>query len=83
MSTSSTFAPCQAYTDLRSTDYCVVAFGIVLIISLLQWVVDGRKNFTGPRVSLDELSQGVTIGQAPLEPVEDYNEETKGKTALN
>jgi hypothetical protein len=26
----------------------VVAFGIVLIISTIQWFVDGRKNFAGP-----------------------------------
>ncbi|KAK2589683.1 hypothetical protein QQS21_012638 [Conoideocrella luteorostrata] len=34
------------------SDYCVVAFAIIIIISAFQWVVDGRKNFTGPRVNL-------------------------------
>jgi hypothetical protein len=33
-------------------DYCVVAFGIIIIISAIQWIVDGRKNFTGPRVDV-------------------------------
>jgi hypothetical protein len=33
-------------------DYCIVAFAIILSISIFQWIVDGRKNFTGPRVNL-------------------------------
>ncbi|KAB8068386.1 amino acid/polyamine transporter I [Aspergillus leporis] len=33
-----------------SFDYCIVAFAIIVIVSVVQWVVDGRKNFTGPRV---------------------------------
>ncbi|KAI7224277.1 hypothetical protein D0864_12556 [Hortaea werneckii] len=35
-------------------NYCIVAFGVVLIISVIQWFVDGRRNYTGPRVELDE-----------------------------
>lgn len=37
---------------LTGVDYCVVAFAIIVIISVVQWIVDGRKNFTGPRVNL-------------------------------
>ncbi|KAK0826559.1 hypothetical protein LTR03_017165 [Friedmanniomyces endolithicus] len=37
-----------------SMNYCIVAFGIVLMISMIQWFVDGRKNFTGPKVELDD-----------------------------
>lgn len=33
-------------------DYCIVAFAIIISISVFQWIVDGRKNFTGPRVNL-------------------------------
>jgi amino acid transporter len=36
-------------------NYCIVAFAIVVIISLIQWIVDGRKNYTGPKVDLEEL----------------------------
>lgn len=32
------------------SDYCIVAFAIIVIVSVVQWVVDGRKNFRGPRV---------------------------------
>jgi choline transport protein len=37
------------YGKLIILDYCVVAFGIILFISTFQWIIDGRKNFTGPR----------------------------------
>jgi choline transport protein len=37
-----------------SMNYCVVAFAIVLIISMIQWFVDGRKNFKGPKVEIDD-----------------------------
>lgn len=70
------------YTNLCS-DYCVVAFGIVLIISLLQWFIDGRKNFTGPRVDIDELSHGVTVGQAPLEQEDSSEDAREKKSAMN
>merc|ERR1712014_325981 len=35
-------------------NYCIVAFGVVLIISVIQWFVDGRRNYTGPKIELDE-----------------------------
>lgn len=59
--------PRKAFTDLNCADYCIVAFGIVLIISSIQWIVDGRKNFTGPRINLDDLANGVPIGEPPME----------------
>lgn len=41
-------------------DYCIVAFAIIIAVSLFQWVIDGRKNFTGPRVN---LVSGQVIGE--------------------
>jgi len=35
-----------------SPDYCIVAFFIVIVISVVQWFVDGRKNFKGPQIEL-------------------------------
>lgn len=35
-------------------NYCIVAFAIVFIISMIQWFVDGRKNYTGPKANLEE-----------------------------
>jgi choline transport protein len=45
-------------------NYCIVAFGIVLIISMIQWFVDGRKNFHGPKVELDD--QILTAVDSPV-----------------
>ena len=36
-------------------NYCIVVFFIVVMISLIQWMVDGRKNYRGPKVDLEEL----------------------------
>ncbi|KAH8690276.1 amino acid/polyamine transporter I [Talaromyces proteolyticus] len=44
--------------DGSSMNYCVVAFGIIVIISAVQWIIDGRKNFTGPRI--DVTLEGTT-----------------------
>lgn len=35
-------------------NYCIVAFGIIVLISTLQWIFDGRKNYVGPRVTVNE-----------------------------
>ncbi|PYH37220.1 amino acid permease [Aspergillus neoniger CBS 115656] len=45
------FPPDRPVTG-SSMNYCIVAFAIIVIVSVVQWVVDGRKNFTGPRVDL-------------------------------
>lgn len=46
--------------QLALIDYCIVAFAIIIAISLFQWIIDGRKNFTGPRVN---LVSGQVIGE--------------------
>lgn len=50
-------------------DYCVAAFGIILVISTFQWIIDGRKNFTGPRMDVDvavaEAVHEDTAGKGP------------------
>ena len=33
-------------------NYCIVAFFIVLVISVVQWIFDGSRNFKGPQVEL-------------------------------
>ncbi|KAK4612247.1 hypothetical protein CLAFUW4_13467 [Fulvia fulva] len=33
-------------------NYCIVAFAIILLISVVQWFTDGRKNYQGPRVTI-------------------------------
>jgi choline transport protein len=33
----------------ENMNYCSAAFGVIGLISVVTWVVDGRKNFTGPQ----------------------------------
>lgn len=42
-------------------NYCVVAFAIILIVSTIQWIVDGRKNFEGPRITIDESAHRASL----------------------
>jgi choline transport protein len=46
-------------------NYCIVAFAIVVIISITQWYVDGKKNYTGPKVDVDAMKNGEVVGLAP------------------
>ncbi|KAK5116433.1 hypothetical protein LTR62_007980 [Meristemomyces frigidus] len=57
------FPPALPVTG-SSMNYCVVAFGIVLLISMIQWFVDGRKNYKGPKVELDD--QVLTAVDSPV-----------------
>lgn len=52
----------------NSMNYCIVAFAIVVIISGIQWIVDGRKNYKGPQIDVDALMEGQVEGMAPGEP---------------
>ncbi|CAG8187996.1 unnamed protein product [Penicillium olsonii] len=45
------FPPSRTVTG-SSMNYCIAAFAVIIIISVFQWVVDGRKNFTGPRIDM-------------------------------
>ncbi|KAK0129987.1 hypothetical protein ONS96_000527 [Cadophora gregata f. sp. sojae] len=46
-------------------NYCGVVFSIILVISIVQWFVDGKKNFSGPRINLDNLQNGAVVGMDP------------------
>jgi uncharacterized membrane protein len=50
-----------------SMNYCVAAFGIIIVISTIQWFVDGRKNFTGPRNDMDILTGQLPAGHYPVD----------------
>ena len=43
-----------------------MVFFIILVISIVQWFVDGKKNFTGPRINVDVLQNGEVQGMAPV-----------------
>lgn len=46
-------------------NYCIVAFAVVLIVSIIQWFVDGRKNYSGPKLDMDAMKNGEVVGLAP------------------
>ena len=46
-------------------NYCIVAFAIVIIISISQWYVDGKKNYTGPKLDVDAMNNGEVVGLVP------------------
>ena len=46
------FAPVTA----QNMNYTSAAIGVIGLISLVTWIIDGRKNFTGPRVGSGEVS---------------------------
>jgi choline transport protein len=54
--------PPQKQVTGTTMNYCVVAFGIIMIVSALQWIFDGRKTYQGPRVTLEVIDQEIVPG---------------------
>ncbi|QSZ30165.1 hypothetical protein DSL72_004685 [Monilinia vaccinii-corymbosi] len=50
-----------------SMNYCVVAFLFVFVIALIQWFIDGKQNFTGPRIDVDGIIVGDESSGTPRE----------------
>jgi len=48
-------------------NYCIVAFGVILIISGGTWIFDGRKNYKGPVVGLQGMLHGAIDGLEGLD----------------
>ncbi|KAK7734304.1 polyamine transporter tpo5 [Cytospora paraplurivora] len=55
------FPPEQPVTP-SNMNYAIVAFGVVLIIAVVQWIVDGRKNYEGPDLDAEAMSKGIVEG---------------------
>ncbi len=51
----------------NNMNYCIVAFAIIIIISTIQWFVDGRKNYKGPHIDEAALKNAEVLGM----PVDD------------
>jgi choline transport protein len=60
------FPPALPVTG-SNMNYCVVAFAVVLMIATIQWFVDARKTFKGPKVVLLEGQAG-SEGEEMLRP---------------
>lgn len=46
-------------------NYAIVAFAIVIIISVVQWIIDGNKNYKGPKLEsgaiLNDEVEGLAV----------------------
>lgn len=49
----------------NNMNYCIVAFGVILVIASLQWIFDGRKNYKGPAVDAEALKNGEGLTGVP------------------
>ena len=47
------FFPPDLPVNSNNMNYCIVVFGIWMLICAIWWFVDGRKKYTGPRVQID------------------------------
>ncbi|KAL2015202.1 hypothetical protein VTK56DRAFT_6067 [Thermocarpiscus australiensis] len=47
-------------------NYCIVAFGVILLVSCTTWMVDGRKHYRGPKVDIYAMLEGKVTGMDPL-----------------
>ncbi|OTA56653.1 GABA permease gaba [Hypoxylon sp. EC38] len=66
----------------ENMNYCIVAFGVILLIAVVTWIVDGRKNYKGPLVVFEGLEKGPVEGvEAVLEPVTESDSITKATLA--
>lgn len=61
--------PPELPTTSENMNYCVVAFGVIVLIAVVNWIFDGRKNYKGPHVDAEGLEKGKVVGvEAVLEP---------------
>lgn len=75
------FPPALPVTS-DNMNYCIVAFGIILLIAGGTWVFDGRKHYEGPHVDVDGMLQGKvegmeSTGDSPIVAEEPAKKETE------
>ena len=51
-------------------NYCIVAFGIMLLIAGSTWIFDGRKHYEGPKLDVQSLIEGKVEGMETVKPSE-------------
>ncbi|KHN94010.1 Amino acid/polyamine transporter I [Metarhizium album ARSEF 1941] len=55
-------------------NYCIVAFGVMLLIAGGTWVLDGRKHYRGPQLDVQGLIDGKAVeGMEPAMAVDSSN----------
>lgn len=49
-------------------NYCIVAFGVILLIACLTWLFDGRKHYVGPHIQISGMLHGGAEDLAGVSP---------------
>ncbi|KAH8677654.1 amino acid/polyamine transporter I [Xylariales sp. PMI_506] len=72
--------PPEIPVDSNNMNYCVVAFGIMILIAVTTWIFDGRKHYTGPKIDVDGMLHGKVEGMEGMDPV--ATKEASGEEAV-
>jgi len=62
--------PPEIPVTANNMNYCIVAFGVMLLIAGGTWVFDGRKHYTGPQLDVQGLIDGRVEGMEPVHGVD-------------
>ncbi|KAI1855229.1 hypothetical protein JX265_006630 [Neoarthrinium moseri] len=62
--------PPETPVTSENMNYCVAAFGVILLISVSTWIFDGRKHYVGPKLDVDGLLHGKVEGMEPSHSAE-------------
>lgn len=54
--------PPELPVTTANMNYCIAAFGVILLIAVTTWFLDGRKNYDGPLIELAQNHE--IVGQA-------------------
>ncbi|KAI0163117.1 GABA permease gaba [Pestalotiopsis sp. NC0098] len=58
--------PPETPVDSENMNYCVAAFGVILVIAGSTWIFDGRKHYTGPVMDVQGMLNGKVEGMEPV-----------------
>lgn len=48
-------------------NYCIVAFGVMLLVAGGTWVFNGRKHYAGPYIEIEGISSEEVHGLNPVQ----------------
>ncbi|KAI1333507.1 hypothetical protein F5Y15DRAFT_421744 [Xylariaceae sp. FL0016] len=61
--------PPEVPVTSENMNYCIAAFGVILLIAGTTWIFDGRKHYTGPHIDVQGLIHGKVEGMEGLDQV--------------
>lgn len=68
--------PPEIPVSVGNMNYCIVAFGVILLIAGTTWILDGRKHYKGPQLDVDAMLDGKILGAEPLQVASDSEKPT-------